>query len=482
MQERCDMKKKSSNSVLIVSLTLAVLIGITVIVIFTTNKSADTITNSKCDHHFEVISSTSPTEFSPGMTLYKCSQCGEEKNERVKADSVMPQIYLDGTLDSIAKDSTVLVKSEYFDDEQSFISNATIKYQGHTSMNYGKKNYTIKFYKDEGDKKKNEVSIHGWEKSNKYCLKANFIDYSQSRNIVCNNIWSEVVRTRTNLNSNIANLQKYGAIDGFPIMMFINNEYQGMYTINIPKDDDTYNIGDNEGEALFVINSPMSESAKFRTVLTNDDKQSIFDLEYCYGDETWAYTSLDNLINFVIQNDGESFRDGIEQYLDIDSAIDYLITAYYLGLTDNYAKNVLLLTFDGKQWIVSLYDMDAAFGLAFDGSEIFDANYLLPKKNADGTISSETGSLLWDRIINNYPDKIKSRYFELRKNILDNERVIGRLQSFTGSIPQQVYDKELEIWGEIPMHDKNNIEQIREYVYHRSQLLDSFFNSLEGVR
>ena len=153
-----------------------------------------------------------------------------------------------------------------------------------------------------------------------------------------------------------------------------------------------------------------------------------------------------------------------------------------MGLTDNYAKNVLLLTFDGKQWIVSLYDMDAAFGLAFDGSEIFDANYLLPKKNADGTISSETGSLLWDRIINNYPDKIKNRYFELRKNILDNERVIERFQSFTDSIPQQVYDKELEIWGEIPMHDKNNIEQIREYVYQRSQLLDSFFYSLEGVR
>ena len=477
------MKKKTTTSrILIVSLTLTMLISVTIILFLSINRLPKVISTSKCDHNFEMVSSTDSSEFSSGMILYKCSYCGKEKTERIKADSAMPQIYLDGVMDGIGKDSTVFMKAQYFDNEHNFVSNVTIKYQGHTSMNYSKKNYTLKFFEDKDAKQKKNVSLHGWEKSNKYCLKANYIDYSQARNIVCNNIWSNVIDSRKNKNKYISELQYYGTIDGFPIMVFINDKYQGIYTMNIPKDDDIYHIGDSKGEALFVINSSLSESAKFKSLLTEYDKEFVFDLEYHYGDDTWAYTSLNNLINFVIRNDGEDFQNGIEEYLDIDSAIDYLITSYYFGLTDNYAKNILLLTYNEKQWIFSLYDMDAAFGLAFDGSEIYDANYLMPKKNVDGTVSSGTDSLLWDKIINNYSDRIKKRYFELRKNIFDNEKVIGRFQDFIDSIPKQYYDKEIEIWGDTPMHEENNIEQIRRYVYQRSQLLDLFFNSLEGVR
>ena len=32
--------------------------------------------------------------------------------------------------------------------------------------------------------------------------------------------------------------------------------------------------------------------------------------------------------------------------------------------------------------------------------------------------------------------------------------------------------------GDIPLHDKNNIEQIKSYLNERSSLLDTFFNSL----
>ena len=45
---------------------------------------------------------------------------------------------------------------------------------------------------------------------------------------------------------------------------------------------------------------------------------------------------MNRFIRFVMDNDGEDFKTGISDYLDIDSAIDYLITAYYLGLTDSY--------------------------------------------------------------------------------------------------------------------------------------------------
>ena len=37
-----------------------------------------------------------------------------------------------------------------------------------------------------------------------------------------------------NKNKYISELQYYGTIDGFPIMVFINDKYQGIYTMNIP--------------------------------------------------------------------------------------------------------------------------------------------------------------------------------------------------------------------------------------------------------
>ena len=202
-------------------------------------------------------------------------------------------------------------------------------------------------------------------------------------------------------------------------------------------------------------------------------------MEYYYGDDdSWAYDSLDNLIDFVIKNDGESFKKGIGNYLDVDAAIDYLITTYYLGLTDNFAKNVLLITYNGERWIPSLYDLDTACGLAFDGSKIYGTDYPLPKKNDDGTLDSSSDSLLWDRILNNYSAEIKARYQELRKGTLDTEKTISKFETFISGIPHEYNDKDLEIWGDIPLHDKNNFEQIKSYLSERSSLLDKFFDSL----
>ena len=473
------MKNKKTKSILLASITLAVLVGATVALILVTRKPPAQLNPSQCKHQFEKTESNAASEFAPGTTKFKCSVCGEEKSERQYATGELPQIYFDGTLDGIGKDSAVPMKAEYVDSNQSFHSFATIKYQGHTAMNYDKKNYTMKLFEDENSKEKYKVSLHGWNKSNKYCLKANYIDFSQARNVVSNNIWSEVVSSRKNLDSNISDLQFKGAIDGYPIMVFINDKYQGVYTMNIPKDDDTYNIGDDEGEALFVINSPSSNSAHFKSKLTDEDKKTIYDLEYCYGeDDSWAYDSLNNLIDFVIKNDGGNFKKGIGKYLDVDAAIDYLITAYYLGLTDNFTKNVLLITYDGEKWIPSLYDLDTACGLAFDGSKIYGADYLMPKKNADGMFESSTDSLLWDRILNNYSAEIKARYQELRKGAFDTEKTASKFETFINGIPSEYYGKDLEIWGNIPFHDQNNIEQIKGYLSERSSLLDKFFDSL----
>ena len=479
------MEKWKKQNMIAFFVTLAVLILLTILVFIIVNANKTRPSSAlECDHNFEEVKRSEPGEFEPGQVIYRCSDCGEEKNERILANGKLPQIYFDGETYGIKKDSPVIVKAEYVDEDTHFSTYASIKYQGHTAIVYDKKNYTVKFFKDKNLEEKNKLSLHGWKKSHKYCLKANYIDFSQARNIVSANIWSDVVGSRETIDKNIAELQYYGAIDGYPVMVFLNNEYQGVYTMNIPKDDDTYNIADDKNEAMFVINSTNSDSSYFKANLSEGDKKSVYDLEYCYGENEgnteWAYESLDRLISFVIQNDGEEFKSGIGQYLDVDSAIDYLITAYYLGLTDNFAKNAILLTYDGQKWIFSLYDLDTAFGLAFDATKFFGPEELLPVKNQDGTISSSTGSLLWDKLLINFRERLSNRYFELRGTILDNEKIIARYRNFMDQIPKEYYEEDLKIWGDIPLHEENTIEQMSSYLSIHSKLLDDFFNDYKG--
>lgn len=461
--------------------TLLLLIAITVLVICLICLKGASGTAEKHIHNFgnEIIVKEA-SSFECGKTEQKCDGCDETIIKRIKATTDLPQIYLDGDFESISKTDSINAECEYLSDDTHFKSYIAISHQGHSSLKFEKKNYKIKFFNDEENENKNKISLNGWKKSNKYCLKANYIDYTQSRNIVSANIWSSVVASRKNLDKNIAQLEHYGAIDGYPTMVFINDKYQGVFTMNIPKDDDTYKIGNDEGEALFVVNNDDSPSAHFKALITDDDKKDkndIYDLEYFNGDENWAYDSFNELISFVMQNDGKAFKEGIGKYLDVDSAIDYLICSYYLGVSANYNKNVVYSTYDGKRWILSMYDMDTAFGLSYDGSRFYQTDYMLPIV-INEQISSSTDNLLFDKILINYPNEIKQRYFELRSNELNNEVVIKRFKDFTKQIPKECYQKELEIWNNIPLHNENNINQIINYINQRSKLLDEAIEKL----
>ena len=54
-------------------------------------------------------------------------------------------------------------------------------------------------------------------------------------------------------------------IDGYPVEIYINGEFLGLYTWNIPKDKWTFNMtGDeNTREALLMADLPLEDPAEF---------------------------------------------------------------------------------------------------------------------------------------------------------------------------------------------------------------------------
>ena len=150
------MKQNNKKNWIAVILTVIVLTVAVVLIVLLPKKASLHNNPASCNHHYEVIDEITADEFTPGKTIYKCTNCGSEKTERINATGSLPQLYLNGDMQGIAKDNEVFVKTDYNDGDDSFTADAKIKYQGHTSMLYEKKNFTMKLYSDDSfsDKKK----------------------------------------------------------------------------------------------------------------------------------------------------------------------------------------------------------------------------------------------------------------------------------------------------------------------------------------
>ena len=377
----------------------------------------------------------------------------------------LPVLEIDGDISKMDKNNSVTLNYTYGE----MTGKCTLKWQGSSSLVYPKKNYTIKFDKSFEAK-------DGWGEEKKYCLKANYIDFTHSRNICNAKLWGDVVKSRTPSNSVLNSLVNGGAVDGFPICVVINGEYKGLYTFNIPKDGWMLGMGEGDREAILCADASAKGACSFDALATLDGD---FDLEYVSDedDTEWVKASVNNLIRACIECDSEEYFDEVvSKYLDVESAIDYyifcLITQHYDGITKNY----LLATYDGEKWFFSAYDMDSTFGLYWDGSKFVKATGSLSVQSA-----ASTHRLF--NLLNTYKsDEIKARYNELVLNengALSKENVTQTYLNFACSIPKALLDEEVKIWPGLPSTSVNSISQILDFYNRRRAFIDPQIAALD---
>ena len=427
-------------------------------------------TDEHFDGEWEIY--ISPTAFNEGLKVLRCAYCNNIIGEQTLSADVdsMPIIYLEGDyLSATAAKNEVQMSVSYVEPNggASFDGYATIKVQGASSVNYAKKNYTIKFYKDETFDKKLKVDL-GWGKESKYVMKANWVDAIQARNVVSCRLWGDMVLTRpaTETQQRLAALSTNGgAIDGYPIAVFMNGQFHGIYTMNVPKDEWMFGMDDSETEALLCADD--WNNTNFSTLIGYFKENSAGDLvtdgwelKYCGSDDyAWVTDSFNALIQFCWDNEGEAFKAGISEHLDVDAAIDYLIYQYVVFMRDNSSKNMLWATYDGKVWIPSVYDQDGVFGQVWDGKRDAPASSSLPKVRSDGTIDVGINFgpgtdhlyegkyfILWDRIWNAFTEEILVRYKQLRETTLSYDNIVAEFEAFRACIPESVYTAEFERW------------------------------------
>ncbi len=369
----------------------------------------------------------------------------------LRIDREIPKLYFEGNISEMYEKSDVRnITVKYSGKGTTFEGYAKVKVQGTSSLAYDKKNYTIDFYQDASYSKKMPVDV-GWGEQSKYCLKANWIDKTHARNIVTARLVSQVQKKYGVFEDTPAN----GAIDGFPIEIYSNDEFLGIYTFNIPKDAWMFNMDtDNPNHIVFC-----GELWEPGTLFTGTPVDFTMWSVEVGKENKETLAKLNRMCEFVVNSSDEEFKQNFSDYIDFDAALNYYIMADFAYLNDNLGKNMLLVTYDGLKWYPSLYDLDTSWGTLHDGKELLDYH---------NRLTSTTWSNLFKRMEQSFPHELSKRYFELRERILTKENVMSKFEFFESCIPQESFEKEVQRWGtEIPGYGISQIENYLDSVIYR---------------
>lgn len=400
----------------------------------------------------------------------------------------MPRIYFsEGTLPT-SKTATVM-KFDYYSKTKEYHGYVEIKCQGTSSMSYPKKNFTIKLYTDKAKTGKLKVDFKGWGKQSKFVLKANWIDITHARNVVSARLWGDVVKTRSDYATALPELLRtspnQGAIDGFPVLVYANGVYQGRYTLNIPKDGWMSNMDDTL-DTHCILCGENYVSGCFRAlpqINGTDWTDELHDVVPATIKTSWT-----NAIKFVMNSTDAEFKANLGNYFDVNSLIDYLLYGIVSTGLDAFGKNQIYFTYDGIKWIASMYDMDSTWGLWWNGSKFVATDYAredFQDLKDEGNGVTKQGNLLYLRLQQLFIPQLKTRYAELRKDVLSVSHIIQKFEEFNDVCPKDIVQEDYaSTTGEgkftgIPSKTTNNIQQLRSYINARLTYVDGYINALQ---
>lgn len=388
----------------------------------------------------------------------------------------IPKVYFEGDISNMtSKKDERKIKIKYTSNDVNFEKFAKIKVQGSSSLVYDKKNYTINLYEDDSFNKKSKVDVgHEWGEQSKYNLKANWIDKTHSRNVVSAKIAGKVQKKYNVLDE----LPNNGSIDGFPVEVYINNDFLGLYTWNIPKDAWMWKVDETDENQIVLEGGWYTEYVNLKKTLDGFDGTG-WEIEVGEPNKE-TVQNFNRLVKFINESTDEEFINNIDSYINKDAILNYIEMVYLIQGIDNTGKNMMLLTYDnGRTWYPCLYDLDSTWGTWTDGKKATSYK-ILPE---DDIADHSTNNLIV-RIIKCFPDEITNRWFNLRNDIFSKENILMEFNDFKNSIPEETLRKEQVKWQNIPGY---GYDQIEEFIDERLSYIDEIMNNrrtinLEGVK
>ena len=312
------------------------------------------------------------------------------------------------------------------------IQNNPVKIQGTSSLQYVRHNYTI-YLKDEYG---NPMMYNPYGENNAmpdhvFCLKADYIESSHGNNTGMANFINDNVYD-TKLPPQLENPAMRSTIAGFPVVVYMNGEYLGVYNFNHDRySTESYGYDYKKYPNMLVYeinsNSNTSAGAFYRygdnpesSANINERNYYARDFKLIYGNRTSdsdTYSEIKSLVEWVSVAEQDLFRETISEYFNKEYLFRYLLTVLMIGGVDSLGKNMKITTFDGKVWYPTFYDLDTCLGIDNSG-------YLTVQPDVEieeGSFNT-SNSNLWTKVMNYFASELKEEWALMRQGrfTLDN--------------------------------------------------------------
>ncbi len=348
-----------------------------------------------------------------------------------------------------------------------FRSFAGIEIRGGVSQGYPKKSYNVEFWNDEYGKEKNSFSLFQFRRDDDWIFDAMYIDRSRMRNRLCWDIWSSFDKMEYYLSEN-----PHLGIDGRFIEVFINRKYNGIYCLNEridAKQCRNYGIPFFYDQGLIYKAKQWGSPVMFNSC--PDTSLSFFwdGWEQEYPDDETRWRPLYQFTAFFLNSSDNEFIDKVQDYIHLESFIDYYIFLNLISGFDNTSKNTFFIRPDDHSpFIIVPWDMDGTLGRNWD-STLTGHHYILTNNLYDRLIELDVGQ------INN---RLKNRWDELKNDQLAFETLQERMQDYAALFNRGgVIERENRTW-DAGLDIDAEMDYIMDWLQKRIDYLDDYFNGL----
>jgi surface protein len=371
-------------------------------------------------------------------------------------NTTLPVIRMYGDTTNMTLETPVTMRIKYSSPNEDYYGQSfdlpycQVNWQGTSSLQYVLKNFTARL-KDENMAPYDYSPYVNGVKEDVYCFKADYMESTHARNVGIAKFVNDCLYDTKNplqlQNPNIRN-----SINGFPALLYINDELQGVYNFNLDRystksfgytDPDkvlVYEISANSDTTAGAFYSWSPSSGKDEWSYYRSDFECVYPPTRAAGND--SLSELKRLIEWVDKSSDEDFKDNIGKYFNLEYLLRYYLTVLVFGMVDSLGKNAKITSFDGGlTWYFQFYDADTSCGLNNSGFLLFGTDIEMGDLNVFNT----TGSRLWQRVVYLFQDELKAQYSLMRQGRFTVENIMKYFyDEQISQIPATFYNKDMQ--------------------------------------
>ena len=378
-------------------------------------------------------------------------------------NTTLPKMYLTGDTTNMTAYQSVPMKIEYVSPNEekygsSFntgIQNNDVLIQGTSSLQYVRHNYTI-YLKDEyGNNMLYNPYGNGSVEDYVFCLKADYVESSHANNTgIAKFVNDCLYETRTP--SQLENHNCRTTINGFPIEVYINGEYMGIYNFNHDRYSYAsygYDYTKNPDMLVYEINSNSNTSAGafYRYGDNAESSANVTELDYykrdfnlIYGNRTAdsdSYSEIKELVEWVSISEQDLFRETIGEHFNKEYLFRYYLMVLFIGAVDSLGKNLKINTWDGRIWYPTFYDLDTVLGIDNSGYLTIE-----PDVEIEAGSYNTSNSNLWSKVWNYFNTELKEEWSKMRRSMFTLDNLMKYVHDEQISkIPPKMYNDDAQV-------------------------------------